>query len=299
MNQYLVIDVGGSAIKYAIMDEEANILNQGDIPTPHDDLEGFLKALDSIVLPVKNEVKGIAISMPGRIDNKKGFAYTGGALRYILNTPIGDILNERYALPIAVENDGKCAALAEAWQGNLSDVNSGVVVILGTGIGGGIVLDQQVWRGFNGAAGELSAVPGDFANLDNSRKSWAAINGVPGLIGPYASLKNVPLQDMNGKIFFKDLLAGDEEAKQVFKNYIKSMTAGIINIQAVLDVERICIGGGISAQDILIDSIREGVQAYFKAAAGRTPLIEPQIDRCKFKNDANLIGALKNFFNQQ
>lgn len=299
MNQYLVIDVGGTAIKYAMMDENATILSQGDTPTPHENFEGFLETLDTIVLPVKDEIKGIAMSMPGRIDNQKGFAYTGGALTYVHQTPVADILSERYNLKVTIENDGKCAALAEAWIGNLSDVNSGVVVILGTGIGGGIVLDKKVWRGFNGAAGELSAVPGDFRNAFEMQNCWAFMNGVMGLVIPYATAKNIPVPEMNGKIFFADLLNGDEVAKQVFESFIQTMLAGIINIQAVLDVEKICIGGGISAQDILIETIQNAVKGYFQAAAGKLPVMEPQIDRCKFRNDANLIGALKNFFNQQ
>lgn len=295
MTQYMVIDVGGTAIKYARMDEEANILNQSDIPTPHTDFEGFLDALDTIVLPNKDEIAGIAMSMPGRIDRQTGFAHTGGALSYILETPVGEILHQRYNLPVAIENDGKCAALAEAWKGNLSDVKSGVVVILGTGIGGGIVLNGEVWRGFNGAAGELSAVPSYFKEVLGSHQSWAVLNGVIGLTLPYAKAKNKTLQEVNGKVFFHDLLAGDKDAKAVFNHFLTTMLAGILNIQAILDVEKICIGGGISAQDILIESIEQSVHDYFQNMKGKTPVMEPKIDRCYFRNDANLIGALKNF----
>lgn len=299
MDQYLSIDVGGTAIKYALMNEDAHIINQGDIPTPHQNLPHFLETLDSIVLPVKDQIKGIAMSMPGKIDNKTGFAHTGGALIYISETPMGDLLRERYHLPVAIENDGKCAALAEAWKGNLSDVDSGVVIILGTGIGGGIVLNKKVWRGFNGSAGELSACPTDYTNLSDFRQCWAYKNGVVGLTMPYAQTQSVPVQEMNGKIFFQDLLAGNPQAKEIFEHYVQTMLAGILNIQAILDVEKICIGGGISAQDILIDTISQTVHHYFEMTNGMLPINEPMIDRCLFRNDANLVGALKNFFDQQ
>lgn len=296
MSQYLTIDVGGTAIKYAIMDEKATIISNGETPTPHQDMDGFLSALDSVVLPVKAEVEGIAISMPGKIDNVHGFAYTGGALRYIKDTPMKDILEERYQLPVAIENDGKCAALAEAWQGNLSDVDSGVVVILGTGIGGGIVLNKKLWRGTLGSAGELSALPTNFESND-MRNCWAVLNGYVGLTGPYAAIKGLDISEVNGRTFFEALHSGDEDAKKIFDHFITTLTAGIINIQAVLDVEKYCIGGGISAQDILIDALRDSVAGYF-ANSRITPLNPPKIDRCAFRNGANLIGALKNFFDQ-
>lgn len=298
MNQYLTIDVGGTAIKYAIMDEEANVINKDDIPTPTKSMDDFLEALDSIVLPVKGTIKGIAISLPGKIDNVRGFAYTGGALSaFIMNTPLRTILEDRYELPVAIENDGKCAALAEAWQGNLSDVSSGVVIILGTGIGGGIVLNKSVWRGFKGSAGELSAMPTNIDNGIDMKSCWAYINGYGGLTVPYATIKGIDPNEMNGKIFFQDLHNGDEVAKKIFDQFVKTLAAGIISIQSVLDVERYCIGGGISAQDILIDATRAEVDSYFDSYGNFTPLNRPEVDRCEFRADANLIGALKNFFN--
>lgn len=300
MSNYLVIDIGGTAIKYAIMDEEANIISQAETPTLKSSLDDFLNVLDSVVLPVKEKVAGIAMSMPGRIDNKTGFMYTSGAIAFIQNMPFGNILKERYQLPVTIENDGKCAALAEAWKGNLSDVASGVVAVLGTGIGGGIVLNHQVWRGFTGSAGELSAVPSNFEYPKEYQYFWAVANGYPGLTVPYAKMKGINPEEMNGKLFFKDLHDGDPQAKEVFDHFIKTLLSGILNVQAILDVEKIVIGGGISAQDILIESIQNEVHQYFTQGLGvYSPVQEPKIDRCKFRNDANLIGALKNFFNQQ
>lgn len=300
MKKFLAIDVGGTDIKYAIMDEEANFISQGDTPTLRENMDEFLSALDSIVLPVKDEVEGIAMSMPGRIDNKTGYCYTGGALsNFLINVPMGDILNKRYNLPVTIENDGKCAVLAEAWKGNLSDVSSGVVLVLGSAIGGGILLDNKVWRGFHGASGEVSNLPTDFSHLDDMRNCWAFKNGVYGYVLPYSQAKQVDPKTINGKVFFQDLLNGDEMAKTVFENFIKTLLAGMIGIQSVLDVEKFCIGGGISAQDILIESAQAAVKGYFEQVKGMTPLIEPKIDRCKFRNGANLIGALKNFYDQQ
>ena len=285
-------------MKYAMMNKEGDILSKGETPTLRSCMEEFLGALDSIVLPVKDQVMGLAMSMPGKIDHIKGFSYTGGALSFIKDTPTKAILEDRYHLPVTIENDGKCAALAEAWLGNLKDVDSGVVVILGTGIGGGIVLNKQVWRGFLGSAGELSPLPTNYLDAADMKTCFARLNGVGGLIEPYCQLKNIALEDMNGRIFFKQLAQGDTIAQEVFDRFIATLTSGIITIQAVLDVEKFCIGGGISAQKILIDTLQESVQHYFEKLP-LTPLNPPAIARCAFRNDANLIGALKNFLDQQ
>ena len=91
------------------------------------------------------------------------------------------------------------------------------------------------------------------------------------------------------------VLAGDEDAKVVFDKFIHNLVMGIVNIQITLDVEKFCIGGGISAQDILIETLRTAIKDFFAANPG-LPVIEPEIDRCQFNNDANLIGALKTFY---
>ncbi len=300
MSQYLTIDVGGTAIKYALMDEAATYLGTGETPTLRGSMEEFLEALDTVILPHKDEVAGIAFSMPGRIDIDRGFAYTGGALsNFIHNTPVKEILEDRYNLPVWIENDGKCAALAEAWLGNLNDVQSGVVVILGTGIGGGIVLNRKVWRGMNGSAGELSGLPVDYTKGAEKSTMWAYLNGYGGLTAPYAAKKGLDRKAVDGRKFFDAYHQGDPDAKEVFDYFIQTLTAGIITCQAILDVDKYCIGGGISAQDVLIDAAKESVHHYFKVNEGKTAFNEPKVDRCLFRNDANLIGALRNFLDQQ
>ncbi len=295
MKKYLGIDIGGTAIKYGLLNEQGEILEKGETPTPKDTLDHLLESLDSFISKYKDEVSGIAMSAPGRIDTKTGFMFTAGAINHYLgNQPLGEILTNKYNLPVAIDNDAKCAANAELWLGSLKDVSSGVVIIIGTGLGGGIVIDNKVWRGINGAAGEISNLPHDYDHIHEGAL-WAKINGVGGLIKPYADKKGLTNDEVNGKVFFEALHNNDEDAKAVFDQFVKTMVSGIISLQVTLDVEKVCIGGGISAQDILIDAIREKVHEYFLANPW-FPALEPIITRCEFKNDANLIGALNNFY---
>lgn len=295
MKQFLGIDLGGTAIKYSLMYEDGTIVHPQSISTPKDSLDSLYRAFDAIILPIKYLISGIAMSMPGRIDPQSGFIYTGGAISsYMTNVPFKQLMEERYQLPVAIENDGKCAAHAELWKGALKDVDSGVVVIIGTGIGGGIVLQRKVWRGLHCSAGELSYILTDF-HFDKDPVFWGFRNGVNALIAPYAEKKGLDFHSVNGKDFFDALHKHDADAEEIFNQYITSMRSGLLTIQSILDVEKFCIGGGISAQDILIESIQKSVSGYFETAPDYVAMIQPEISRCQFKNDANLIGALKNF----
>ena len=295
MKKYLVIDIGGTAIKYAFMNEAGEFLEKGETPTPYESFEAIINAIDSFAVKYKDEISGIAMSAPGRIDVQKGYFHTGGALsKYLNGQYMGSVLSEKYGVPVTVDNDAKCAANAELWLGALKGYNSGVILVLGTGIGGGIVLDSKVWRGMHGCSGEVSNLPTTYETFGGDTL-WAQKNGVYGLLRPYAALKGIDVKETNGRKYFDALKAGDEDAKVVFDKFIHNLVMGIVNIQITLDVEKFCIGGGISAQDILIDSLRDAIKDFFATHPG-LPVIEPEIDRCQFNNDANLIGALKTFY---
>ncbi|WP_459783802.1 ROK family protein [Alkalibacterium sp. s-m-22] len=116
MKQYLVFDIGGSAIKFALMDKET-IHIKGKRKTPRDSLESLLFVIEKIVQPYVKSIAGVAISMPGRIDSDAGFVIHGGSLQYARNIHLADIIQERLNLPLRLENDGKSAALGLVLEG--------------------------------------------------------------------------------------------------------------------------------------------------------------------------------------
>lgn len=295
MKQILGIDLGGTSIKYSLMDKEGTVFDVHHVPTPKDSFETLVQTLDQIVLPFKQQISGIAISFPGRVNPLTGFIYTGGAIAsYMSNIPFKQLLEERYQLPVAIENDGKCAAHAELWKGNLQNVNSGAVVLIGFGIGGGIVLDGKVWRGAHSSSSEFSNLITDYY-FDQKPGYWMDHCGIYGLLRPYAQRKGLDITKVNGKLFFEALNQQDQDAQSIYQHYLKSLRSGILTLQAILDVEKYCIGGGISAQDRLIEDIRQEINDYFDHIPNYVAQIRPEIDRCQFSNNANLIGALKNF----
>ncbi len=192
-----------------------------------------------------------------------------------------------------IENDGKCCALAELWKGNLSNVKNGVVMGLGTGIAGGIVLNGDLYRGMNGSAGEFSSILDNLKNPNNA-KEFYQIGSSLALINCYAKLKSIDSSDISGREFFENYNNGDEITIKVIKEYSNILSSAIINIQSILDVEKFCIGGGISSQDVLINEIKEVVHDFFINKASKA-IKEPKIDKCFFENSAGCVGALYNF----
>lgn len=289
---YLSIDIGGTNVKYAELDNAGNIVEQGKIKTSHDK-EQFLKNIDQIVEKyVKKGVKGLAFCAPGKIAHTK--IHFGGALPFLDGIDFAERY-QKYSLPVAIINDGKASVLAENWLGSLKDMKNCAAITLGTGVGGGIIVNGQLLNGAHFQAGELS-----FLQLNMKEP------GFDGFAGGYASavqmIKNVNEaiendDETDGLAAFEAINNEDEKAKSIFDEYCKRIAAIIIDIQAVVDLDAIAIGGGISAQPIVVQGIN---QAYDEVLAAnkiiRNTFTRPKIIEAKFKNGANLYGALYNLF---
>ena len=137
MKKYLVLDIGGSSIKYAMMNESAEFLSKGSVKTPLDCIESLVEIIGQIYDDYKFEIEGMAISMPGVLDSDTGYAYSGGWLKYNSGQNIIEVLKKRCNTVIAIENDAKCAASAELGFGSLKGCKDAAVIVLGTGVGGG------------------------------------------------------------------------------------------------------------------------------------------------------------------
>ncbi len=303
MKKYLVLDAGGSALKFALMDHDGVIIEQGSKVIPdgaNATFEEFRELVGGLYDQYKNQIEGIAMSIPGLIDSDKGFAHSGGALHYLINREIVKDLQERCPVNIAVENDGKCAALGELWLGGLKGVKDGLVLVLGTGIGGGIIIDGKLHKGKHFYAGEFSQITvTDFETFDEYYASYfCERGGVWGILTPLAKKKGIPKDQINGKIAFEMINSGDEEALEIFHKFCRQFAIQAFNLQNCFDPERIAVGGGISAQPILIEGLRKAVDEYADFIDRSSPYaeyIKPDIVRCELGNDANLAGALYSY----
>ncbi len=300
MQHYVVIDLGGTLVKYALADETGNLTQQGKTPSTCSNAEELLDLLERVARQFTVPYQGVAISMPGRIETRTGVAHTGGTFSFLHHTPIAPLLQQRLGVPVTIANDGKCAANAELWQGSMRDVENGVVIVLGTGTGGGLILNHQVYMGHTLGAGEFSFLAVDYQLLpkgiadsrDDLTPVWAHYMSAKGLLRIYRVHKHLaPDTPLDGFSFFRAYDAGEPEARAALEEFGRYAAAGIYTIQSVLDSQRIAIGGGISARPEIVQEIARAVDRQY-AAISFTAFGKPEIVRCQFGNDANLIGAL-------
>lgn len=294
MRKFAAIDVGGTAIKYALISESAEILEHGEVPTDVKDLNSYVSLLISIYEKYEDQAEALVMSAPGKIDSKTGFFYTGGALKFMDGVNLKDEILKRKSMKFCVANDGRCAAFAELWKGSMQGVNNGIVMTLGTGIGACLILNGKPYEGSTSAAGEVSTIPLHWDRKYDRHQLWYRQQGVGYLSARYAEMTGADTQTINGRILFSDYQEGKKEAAEVLKQYCDSLAAGIFGLQAILDLERVAIGGGISRQKVLFELLDSSLDETFAEAHG-FPEARPAIVPCTFTSDANMIGALYNY----
>ena len=286
------IDVGGTFIKHALMDENANIIERGKVPTPMTDRADFINAIVEIHKGYPN-ARGIAMSLPGIIDSNNGVCITSGAIEYNSGFRIVAALKEIIPLKITVENDAKCAALAEASIGALADVNDGFVLILGTAIGGAFIKDHKLHRGSHFSAGEISITIPDIDGHPDWDSLLGGRCGVPSLCKDFAQCKELPPDQVDGVMVFDAVNKNDPIAVECLDRFARRLAVQIFNLQSLFDPQRFAIGGGISAQPSLVQAINKNLNELYDECP--LDLSRAEVVACRFRNDANLIGALQNF----
>lgn len=283
-----VVDIGGTFIKYADMEADGTILHQDKIKTPLTSFEEYWQVMDQLI---KKEHEGIAISFPGPVDARNGIVIEGGSLRYIKQYALAQAMEERYGIPCSLENDARCAALAEVWQGNLKDIEIGMVIVFGTGIGSSLTINGTVFKGAHNFSGEISCLITKDIDTLGWQASFHHDAGVPFLLKKVEHAKGI--EGLDGKGLFALLEQQDEVAWSMFRIYCAELAKQFYNIQCMFDPQRICIGGGISLQPLFLSELSKAIDEFYDRIPVKVPKAE--LCPCKFHNDSNLIGALYHF----
>ena len=289
MRIYLTLDVGGSAIKYALIKENLTLIEKSSVPTPSDTLEHFVETIGEIYDQYADSIDGMALSMPGIIDPDKGYQFTGGALKYIDKLDTVQLLKQRCPTNITIGNDAKCAANAEIGYGNLRDIQDGAVVILGTGIGGCLIKNHQVHTGRHFSAGEFSFIKTDYHDYNGWNHAWSTRTGIRGLLERVQESLGTD-EYYTGIEIFDMANQGNEKVIAGIDQFAREVATQIFNVHIIFDCEKVAIGGGISAQPLLIELIQKNLDDIFDHLG--FDVYHPEIVPCYFRNDANLIGAL-------
>ena len=282
----LAIDIGGTFIKYALMDETAAVLSKGKEPTVPS-REGELETIGCIF--AANRADCVALSMPGIIDAEKGYCIMGGgALPYNTGFAAGDAVSSVCGgVPVFVENDAKCAAIAEAKEGSLQGASSGFAIIIGTMVGGGYVINGKLQKGAHFSAGEISYIMVDRNGYPNAGSVFGKTCSVNSLCRLFAELKG--RLSATGEDVFDAVDAGDPDGMKALDAYAYEIAVQIFSLQNILDPERFAIGGGISRRPELIESIRRALNRIYENCP--YPVPHAEVVQCRYFNDANLMGA--------
>lgn len=293
MKYYLGIDVGGSSIKYALISEFGDVSNQNKRATPTT-IESFYTEILSIYqeIQIKQEVMGIALSMPGAVDSETGIISGSSALDYIHGPNIKENLEQQINKRVEIENDANCAALAEVWIGSAKDVNDCLFIVSGTGIGGAVVKDRKIHKGKHLHGGEFGYMIVK-SDIDNEEfRTWSDDGSTVACLKAIAKELNIDYHTLDGKAVFDNLDNNPVYTKYVNRFYY-ILAMGIYNLQYIIDPEKIVIGGAISVRDDLLEQIQKRLESIFNKLTHAK--VRPVVVKCQFQNDANMIGAVYHF----
>ncbi len=295
MNQYLALDIGGTNIKYGILNQQGDILLKDKFAT-EDNQQSLLDAITALAKKHQgqHQIKGIAVSAPGMIDADRGHLVTAGALRSMYDFPFKQQLEELTGLPVEVENDVNCVALAEKWLGKGADAKHFICLTIGTGIGGAIVINDALYRGHSHMAGEFGFMISKQIQGDDVASSILSSTGSTrgGIVNAYRRKTGIKL---NGEEISELYQQQDPVAVEVINDFAHYMAVGIYNLIVSLDPQKVLIGGAVSANSVFIDLIREKVVHLVACQPYLSGITLPAIETCQFSNDSGLIGALYNF----
>ena len=304
------IDLGGTNIKAALVDENGQVLAEGSAPTglPRPPRE-LCRAVADTLLDVladspyeKRDLAAVGVGCPGTVEDASGAVVYANNLDWA-NVPLAAWLREDTGLPAAVGNDANVAALGEALYGCAKGAHSAVILTLGTGVGGGIVLNGQLWTGFNGAASELGHMVVDPAGelcTCGQRGCLEAHASATALLrltrramerDPASAMHALAeAQGFGGHLAFAAAAAGDKAARQVVDTYVRDLAIGVVNIINTLFPEVIGFSGGVAKQgEALLEPLRREVSARVyghQYNARQTRLVS-----CTLGYRAGLVGA--------
>lgn len=313
MKYYIGVDLGGTNIAVGLVDEELNIVKKKSAPTGGgSDPDRIMQVMAELCLELTGEgglapddIAGCGIASPGTANSDTGIVEYANNIS-MLNYPIVEKLRALTGFKnIRLDNDANAAALGEALAGSAKGASSAIVITLGTGVGGGIIIDKKIYSGFNHAGAELghTVIVKDGRPCTCGRRGcFEAYSSATGLINMTKDkMKETPdselwsycggdLDRVSGKTAFAVMKkGGDRAASEVCEEYISYLATGITNIMNIFQPEVISIGGGVSNEGApLFDPLKERV--YKENYAKNSPNIT-KIVKATLGNDAGIVGA--------
>ena len=306
MSQYVFgVDIGGTTVKLGLFNKAAELLDKWEIPTVKvnggeqilpDVAKSILKKMEEKGI-AKSDIIGIGVGAPGAVDEEG--TMVGGAVNLgwgVLNIP--QILKEYLDVPVKAANDANVAALGEMWQGGGKGHRNMVAVTLGTGVGGGIIVEGKILTGATGAGGEIGHIhmEDNETELCGCKKKgcleqYASATGIVRLAKRRLAEDDKPSclreGEISAKTVFDGVKAGDEVAIEIAERFGNYLGKGLAMVACTVNPEVFVIGGGVSkAGEILLSFIKPSFEKYVFA-----PCKKVEFALAKLGNDAGIYGA--------
>lgn len=295
MSYYLCIDIGGTAIKYNVYDDNGQEKQAvTSIPTTQT-TKGteIMDTLFEIVSLAKktHTLNGICISSAGVVDAELGrIVYSGYTIPNYTGTEIKSSLEKKFGIRCEVENDVNCACLGEFWQGAGKNARSLACLTIGTGVGGALMLGEQLIHGYSYTAGEIGYMNILGQNFQDLASTTSLVNRVT------ERKKLMNKEKLDGRMIFELAKQGDIICNEEIDSMVEMLVVGIANILYLFNPEVLVLGGGIMAQKEFLEEKVSGALA--------DKMIHPLFNQTKLKfaekgNDAGMLGALYHFKNKK
>jgi glucokinase len=297
------VDLGGTNLRTALLSSEGEILDKSKEATYASD--GWKKVVQRLIKNIKRQqdvavqqglsVAAVGVGAPGVIQVDKGIVVKSPNFPDWNKLPLKDELENVLSLPVTIENDANAAALGEQWRGAGRGIGSMILLTLGTGVGGGIILNRQIWHGADGMAGEV----GHMTIIPDGRQCGCGNTGclemyasARGIVQSYRDAGGVSETGNQSEItsaqVYQAANSGNPRGVEVMKNMGRILGIGIANLINIFNPEMVVIGGGVKdAWPLFIDSTRAEIRKRaFEVPAARTEIVPS-----KLGDDAGMVGA--------
>lgn len=287
----LAADIGGTNTKICISDEQGNLEQFQEYATEsrHGGPHVMTRLIDKIA--EYDGFDAIAISTAGQVHSEEGFiVFANENIPNYTGMRVKDMLEERFDKPVKVENDVNAAALGEAFYGAARHFNDFLCLTFGTGIGGAIVLDREIYRGANGVAAEfghiLTHAPANFGDekgplFYEKYASTTALVQMAGQVDPDCT---------NGKILFEKIKQGNKRLEQVLHAWVDEVAFGLTSIIHIFNPSAVIVGGGVMEQDDLVRLVEARTKAFVMPSYSGVRIMKASLG-----NKAGVLGAASLF----
>lgn len=313
-NLYLGVDIGGTDVKLGLITDAGKVLNTQNFPVNFDHyqtpiIQTVLKSIDIFLNNINldsTKLLGIGVSATGQIDTYTGTVIgSAGHIDNWLSTPIKDIIQNKYHLPVSVSNDANCAVIGEYWTGSAIGFSNIIMITIGTGVGGGIICNEKLLSGRIGIAGELGhfsidkngkkCTCGNLGCYEQYASTTALVKNVKESLHLLPSLSNIRSEEVNGKFIFDQLKLGNTEIQYIVNDWIYNVAIGLVGLIHIFNPDLVIIGGGVSNQEeFFITPLRNKVLNLIMPSFSKNL----KFSSANLGNNAGLIGAVYNLINK-